>query len=149
MGQSLFVSYLHITFSTKDRRTFLKQEAHQQALWAYMAGICKRLNGPSLLINGVEDHVHLLVRQSKVHAMSDYMREMKKASSIWMSNNGIPEFAWQDGYGAFSVSPGHLEAVRVYIARQQEHHRKESFQEEFLRLLEKYDVEYDERYLWK
>ena len=100
MGQSLVMAYLHITFSTKHREPYLRNNDTRNNLFAYMAGICKRMRGPAILINGVEDHVHLLVKQSKTIAISDYLRELKKASSLWMDDNsGVKDFHWQDGYG--------------------------------------------------
>ena len=149
MGQSLLISYLHITFSTKLRRPFLSDEETRQKLYTYMAGICRELGGDALIINGVKDHVHLLIRQPKTKSVSDFMRELKKSSSIWMHNHtNQSDFHWQDGYGAFSISPAHIDAVKQYILTQEKHHKKVTFKEELLRLLKKYDADFDERYLW-
>ena len=149
MGQSLLISYLHITFSTKLRHPFLKDIETRKNLHAYMAGICAKLGGDALIINGVEDHVHLLIRQSKTKAVSDCMRELKKSSSIWMhQHSDHADFHWQDGYGAFSISPSHVAAVKQYILSQEEHHKKVTFKEELIKLLKKYNADYDERYLW-
>jgi len=149
MGQSLFTSYLHITFSTKNRAPVLKDQAFRKELYAYMAGVSKQLDGPALIINGVEDHVHLLIKQCKTKSISDYMRELKKTSSLWINQHPAQSgFHWQDGYGAFSISPSHVEAVTQYIANQEEHHKKTTFKDELLRLLQKYQTDYNETYLW-
>jgi REP element-mobilizing transposase RayT len=117
---------------------------------AYLAGICRNLECPSLLVGGVEDHVHLLVRLSKNVALADFVREVKRDSSKWLKEQrkDLDKFHWQQGYGAFSISPGHVEKLLEYIANQEEHHRRETFQDEFRRLLRKYKIEYDERYVW-
>ncbi len=149
MGQSLLVSYLHITFSTKNRTPHFKDQGFRKELYTYMAGICKKLGGPAIIINGVEDHLHLLIKQSKTVSVSDYMRELKKSSSIWIkSHPNQSTFHWQDGYGAFSISPSHVDVVTQYIANQEKHHKKVTFKDELLRLLQKYQAEYDETYLW-
>jgi putative transposase len=99
---------------------------------------------------GVADHVHLLVRLSKNIAIAEFVRELKRESSKWIKREApaLDKFHWQQGYGAFSISPGHVERLKEYIANQEEHHRTESFQDEFRRLLKKYKIEYDERYVW-
>ena len=150
MSQSLVQVYLHIVFSTKLRRPYLKDKALQEKLYGYMSGICKNLGCYALKIGGDENHVHLLTRHSKTLAISDFMRELKRSSSIWLKtqNPELASFHWQDGYGAFSISPSHVENVKEYITNQEVHHRKESFQDEFRRLCKKYGVEIDERYVW-
>ena len=98
-------------------------------------------------IGGVEDHVHLLISLKTTHTIADLMRDLKKDSSAWTAENFERDFAWQEGYAVFSVSATHAEAVRDYIARQEEHHRKTSFREELQALLEKQGVAYDPKYL--
>ena len=116
----------------------------------YLKGICDNQDSPSLIVGGVEDHVHIACRLSKTLSVSKLIAELKKGSSSWVKAEfrNTDSFYWQNGYGAFSVSPTHLPALTEYIRNQEEHHRQESFQDEFRRLLRKYDVDYDERYVW-
>jgi REP element-mobilizing transposase RayT len=148
MPQSLTQIYLHIVFSTKHRNPFLKEKPLRDQMHAYLAGICKNLECSALIVGGIEDHVHILCRQSKNMAVSDFLRELKRDSSKWAKTQSLTEFHWQGGYGAFSISPGHVELVKQYIANQEEHHRSETFQDEFRRLCRKYGVAIDERYVW-
>jgi REP-associated tyrosine transposase len=150
MSQSLAQVYLHIVFSTKNRKAFLQNRALRAELHNYLGGVCRSLDSPPLIVGGVADHVHLLCRLSRTHTIAEVIRELKRDSSKWIKTKdaALGEFHWQDGYGAFSVSPSHVEALRKYIANQEEHHRTESFQDEFRRLLKKYGLEYDERYVW-
>ncbi len=150
MPQSLAQIYLHIVFSTKDRIPFLKDKKVRNDLYAYMAGICKNLDSPALMVGGVEDHVHLLCRHSKNVAPSHFLQELKRDSSKWVKTQAasLADFHWQGGYGAFSVSPSHVDPVKQYIADQEKHHQRVTFQDEFRRLCRKYGVEIDERYVW-
>ena len=150
MSQSKAQLYVHIIFSTKNRAPFLKDKAVRERLHAYLAGICRNQESPSLIVDGVEDHVHILCRLSKNIAIKDLVRELKSDSSSWVKGEvpSLEDFYWQSGYGAFSVSPGHVDALREYIADQENHHRQESFQDEFRRICRKYGVEIDERYVW-
>ena len=142
--------YLHIVFSTKNREPFLKTPQIRERAHAYLAGICKNLDSPSLRVGGVEDDVHLLVRFSKKLAVADFVRVLKRDSSKWLKSQAsqLRAFYWQKGYGAFSVSPTHVERVRHYIANQEQHHHKDSFKDEFRTLCKKNDVSIDERYVW-
>jgi putative transposase len=150
MGQSLVQIYVHIVFSTKHRQAFLKDPKFRDQVHGYLAGICKNLDCLSLVIGGVEDHVHLLCRLGKQIGISDFLRELKRDSSKWIKDKQpqLADFYWQDGYGAFSISPGHVDELRKYIANQEEHHRQESFQDEFRRLCAKYGMPIDERFVW-
>jgi putative transposase len=148
MSQSLAKVYLHIVFSTKNRQPFLADKTLREECHAYLAGTCKNLGSPSLKVGGVADHVHILCFLSKTQAIADLVKELKRESSQWLKTKGLSSFYWQNGYGAFSISPSHIDALREYIQNQEEHHRTESFQDEFRRLLEKYEVEFDERYVW-
>jgi REP element-mobilizing transposase RayT len=150
MSQSLTQIYLHIIFSTKDRIPHLKDKPLRDTLYAYMAGICKNLESPALIIGGVEDHVHLLCRFSKKLAVADFLKELKRDSSKWIKTEApsMAEFHWQAGYGAFSISPSHVDILKKYIDNQEAHHRTESFQDEFRRICRKYGVPIDERYVW-
>jgi REP element-mobilizing transposase RayT len=107
------------------------------------------LGGVPFAVGGTGDHVHLLIGLRATHRLSDVLREIKVTSSKWVhETTGVRRFSWQDGYGAFSVSPGQADEVRKYIASQEEHHRRKTFQEEYLEFLKRNGVEYDERYLW-
>ncbi len=150
MPQSLAKVYLHLVFSTKNRVPFLSDEKLRAETHAYLSGTCRNLDSPSLIIGGTADHVHVLCYLSRTRTISDLVRDLKRESSKWIKTKdpSLADFHWQEGYGVFSVSPSHLRRLRHYIANQEEHHRTESFQDEFRRLLKKYDVEYDERYVW-
>lgn len=150
MPQSLVQLYTHLVFSTKHRKVYLKDDALRAKLHAYLAGTCKNLESPSLVIGGVEDHVHVLCRLSKTISVSVMIRELKRESSKWIKTQSpvLSSFHWQNGYGAFSVSPSHVDDLTRYIANQVEHHRTETFQDEFRRLCRKYGIEIDERYVW-
>jgi REP-associated tyrosine transposase len=150
MPQSLAQIYVHVVFSTKGRRRYLQDRALRAELHAYLGGTCRNVECPSLVVGGVEDHVHLLCRLSKTCSVADLVRELKRESSKWLKTKSteLSDFHWQDGYGAFSVSPDRVEKVREYIAGQEEHHRAESFQDELRRLLRLSGLEWDERYVW-
>ena len=150
MSQSLVANYLHIIFSTKDRQPFLEDKDIRQRTHAYLGGICRNLKCPALIVGGVADHVHLLTRHSKNITVANFLRDIKRESSKWIKtlDPALEKFHWQNGYGAFSLSPTHIEAVKKYISNQEQHHRKESFQDEFRRICKKYGVELDERYVW-
>jgi REP-associated tyrosine transposase len=146
MGATYTSLHFHIVFSTKDRRPFIAP-TWRESLYAYMGGTIRGLDGVAEAIGGVEDHVHLLVGLKPVHRPSDFMRELKKATSVWSIEQHEPQFNWQDGYAAFTVSPSHCDRVRKYIATQEEHHRKMGFINELKQLLTKNGVRYDEAYL--
>jgi REP element-mobilizing transposase RayT len=150
MSQSLAQIYVHIVFSTKGRAPFLQNRRLRDRTHAYLAGTCRNLKCPSIIVGGVEDHVHILCRLANTASVSVLVRELKRESSKWMKDQSaeLRSFHWQNGFGAFSVSPSHVEVLRDYIVNQEEHHVKESFQDEFRRLLAKYAVEHDERYVW-
>jgi putative transposase len=150
MAQSLAQIYLHIVFSTKNRKPFLQHAPSRKRLHKFLAKTCNKLDSHCLECGGVEDHVHLLCRLSKTMSASDLIKELKRVSSVWVKGEltNLRGFYWQNGYGAFSVSPSHVAPLQKYIANQEEHHRRESFQDEFRRLLRKYGVEFDERYVW-
>jgi putative transposase len=140
---------VHFIFSTKERRACIPL-AMRSDLFAYMGGIVRNLHGAALIINGTADHIHMLVRIPTDHSIAEIARTVKANSSRWVHERW-PEkklFAWQSGYGAFSVSESSVAPVTKYIAEQEEHHRKRSFQEEFVAFLKKNGVPYDERYLW-
>lgn len=150
MPQSLAQIYLHLVFSTKDRRPFLVDRTVCDELHKYLGGTCNQLDCPVLRVSGVEDHVHVLCRLGRSVSVADLIKELKRESSTWIKTKGpsLADYHWQNGYGAFSVSPSHVESVRNYIQNQRQHHRHESFQDEFRRLLQIYGLQWDERYVW-
>lgn len=137
----------HLIFATKNRENLI-DPSWRGRLHEYLGGAVRGLGGIPQGAGGVGDHVHILVGLKPTHRLSDFMRELKKASSIWVSSDlGIKDFRWQEGYAAFSVSASSADSVRKYIANQEEHHRVKSFRDELVVFLEKCGVEYDERYL--
>ncbi len=149
MPQSLSNVLVHFIFSTKERIPFLKDPELRVEMHRYLGGIVNR-NGQSLCVGGVEDHVHLLLVLSRTVTQADLVRDLKRASTLWCKprNSWLRDFAWQSGYGAFSVGQTEVAAVTKYIEQQEKHHAKRSFQEEYLAFLRKYRIPYDERYVW-
>ena len=140
--------HFHLIFATKDRYPLIGND-WKARLHAYLGGLIRHLKGTPREINGMADHVHLLVGLRPTHCLADVLEQVKGVSSQWVhSEIGSRRFAWQTGYGGFTVSPSHLEAVSRYIRNQEIHHRKTTFQEEYLAFLNRSDVRYDERYLW-
>ncbi|TLD69919.1 IS200/IS605 family transposase [Phragmitibacter flavus] len=149
MPQSLARLHIHLIFSTKNREPLL-HDGVRPALHAYMATVLQNLGCHPVLINSVNDHIHLLFELARTVTISSVVEDIKKHSSKWIKTQG-PElslFAWQAGYGAFAVSQSNVAAVRNYIANQKEHHRTKTFQEEYHAFLNKHRVAYDERYVW-
>ena len=139
----------HFIFSTKNREPWIKQE-FQLRIWEYIGGIARSNGMTAFCVGGVEDHIHILLRIPPALAVSKAMQLLKGGSSHWIHDT-FPEltgFGWQDGYGAFTVSQSAMEDTKRYIQRQREHHQGRTFKEEYLAFLQKYEVEYDERYLW-
>jgi putative transposase len=137
----------HFVFSTKNRAPSIAPE-WQRRLHKYLGGIIRSTGGLPLVVGGVPDHVHLLVTLKPVHRLSDVLRDLKRSSSMWVHEEiGERKCAWQEGYGAFTVSRSNIPTVKSYVEHQEEHHRKRTFQEEYRELLRKHGVEFDERYL--
>ncbi len=149
MPQSLTKVYVHIVFSTKYRQPLIDDQL-KPALFAYLGGVCQGMECHPIRVGGHHDHVHILCTLSRKVALMDLLEEIKKRSSKWAKTQGeaYANFYWQDGYGAFSVSQSGVKKVIQYIDNQAKHHSKQSFQDEFRSLLEKYEVQYDERYVW-
>jgi putative transposase len=140
--------HYHLVFSTKERRPFIVPEI-QERLHAYLGGILRGLGATPLEIGSFRDHVHLVVGLIATHKLADILRDLKGDSSRWASDTlNLRGFAWQEGYGAFTVSRSNLPRVRDYVRNQEEHHRVRTFQEEYRALLQKHDVAFDERFLW-
>jgi putative transposase len=148
MPQSLAQNLVHLVYSTKNRTPWIPATV-LDGLCAYQAGIFKEWQSPAVIIGGVEDHVHALFLSSKNHPLSKIVEEVKKGSSKWMkSETGNSDFHWQNGYAAFSVSQSMRSQVETYIAKQEEHHRKMSFQDELRALLHRHVVDFNEQYVW-
>ena len=140
--------HYHVVFGTKHQRPLIAAEWRPR-LHAYLGGAAKTLDIVPEAIGGVADHVHLLLGMRATHRLADVMRDVKRTSSAWVHDiPGEKDFEWQDGYGAFTVSVSLLETVRNYIAHQEEHHHKKTFHEEYVELLKRSGVEYDDRFLW-
>ena len=149
MGQSLVKNYIYIVFSTKYRQPLIQQSVESE-LYSYLGGICNKLDCQVIKVGGFNDHIHILCMLSKKISLMKLLEELKSHSSSWIKTKGeaYTNFYWQDGYGAFSVNPAEVEIVINYIANQKEHHSKKTFQDEYKTFLKKYEVEYDERYVW-
>jgi REP element-mobilizing transposase RayT len=139
--------HYHIVFSTKGRRRIIA-EPWREELHAYIGGILRSMNAVARSVGGTGDHVHVLASLNATLTLADAVRQIKRGSSVWTHQHGVDKFAWQDGYGAFTVSPSQLNKVERYIANQVDHHRKQTFEEEYLDLLRLSGVEFDEKYLW-
>jgi len=139
----------HIIFSTKDRIPLITDDLREE-LYKYMGGIVRGEKGILISIGGMPDHVHLAAKFKAGISMSDMLRKIKANSSKWANEklNNRSKFAWQNGFGAFTVSESQLDALLHYIKRQEEHHRNKTFKEEFLEFLKKQNIEYEEKYLW-
>ena len=147
MSSTYLSLHHHFVFGTKSREPFI-EPAWRGRLHDYLGGTIRGLGGFPEGVGGAVDHVHLLVGLKATHCLADVMRELKKASSVWVHEQvGVPAFAWQEGYAAFTVSATAREAVKHYIADQDEHHRLKSFREELVEMLNKAGVEYDPKYL--
>ena len=149
MPQSLALLLTHIIFSTKDRAPFLKPEIPGE-LHAYLATVARNLGCECFLVGGVEDHVHLAIGLSRTITAAKLVEQLKTASSHWLKTKAplLNNFSWQSGYAIFSVSPQALPALKSYIAEQEAHHKRTSFQDELRGLLTKYGVAFNEKYLW-
>ena len=150
MSQSLSAVFVHLVFSTKERQRFLIDAQLRAKMHAYLGGVSAKLDSPPLLIGGTEDHIHALCRLGRTVSQADWVKELKRTSSAWIKERdaSLSDFGWQSGYGVFSVSSSNLEAVRAYIATQEEHHQNRGFQEEYRAFLRKHKLEWDERYVW-
>ena len=149
MSQSLSLIIVHVIFSTKQRQPFLQPDTRPN-LHAYLATVARNPGCEAYRVGGVADHVHLAIRLSRNLSIADLVETLKTSSSKWVKTQSpnLAKFAWQRGYGCFSVGPSDLDALKAYIDNQETHHQKRSFQDEFRAFLDKYKVEYDEAYVW-
>lgn len=149
MPQSLSLVVIHVIFSTKDRRALIDPETRPK-LHAYLATVARNAGCECYRVGGVADHVHLAIRLSRTVTIAELVQNLKTSSSQWLKTQtpALAAFAWQRGYGCFSVGPTDLDSLCAYIDGQEEHHRTRTFQDEFRMFLKKYGVEYDEAYVW-
>ena len=142
--------YIHLVFSTKNRKPFLSDRALRNDMHAYLAGSLKKTKCVPVQVGGPEDHIHALFELTRVLDIAELTREIKRASSVWAKEKSPTwrDFEWQSGYAAFSVSHSLTPKVKKYIETQEEHHKKSSYQDEFISLLKHHNITYDERYLW-
>ena len=147
MAQTLVKIYVHIVFSTKSRGELILTEIERE-LFAYIGGVVRKHQSVLLAANGTSNHIHLLISLSKNIALSDLLRELKKASSYWIKTKDakFKSFQWQAGFGAFSIGQSQVESVKQYIAKQKEHHKTELFEDEYRKFLQKYEIDFDEDY---
>ncbi len=141
--------HYHLVFSTKNRAACLTPEIEQR-VWAYIGGVARKHKMTALQIGGFDDHIHALVMAPPILSPSQMAQYLKGDSSKWIHETfpDLHDFAWQEGYGAFTVSKSSLEAVIDYIQKQREHHQQESFQAEYRVFLQRHGIDYDERYVW-
>ena len=149
MSQSLSKLYIHLVFQTKSTSALIRKEEMKE-LFAYMGAVIKDNDSIPIVINGMPNHVHILCVMSKNISLSKLVEEIKRHSSRWIKTKNIhyKNFAWQGGYGGFSVSQSLHDKTKKYIENQEEHHTKKTFQKEYLMFLKKYNIDYDEKYLW-
>jgi REP element-mobilizing transposase RayT len=149
MSQSLSAVYIHLVFSTKHRYPFLHDIGLRKDLHAFLGGSSKTLECPPLIVGGVEDHVHLLARFGRTITQADWVKELKRVSNLWLKEQAhFDQFSWQGGYADFSVSQSNVDRVKTYIANQETHHQRITYQDEVRGLLTKHGIEWDERYVW-
>jgi REP element-mobilizing transposase RayT len=149
MSQSLSNVLLHVIFSTKERYPFIREEQEQE-LFAYLATACRSMKCPALKVGGYDDHVHILCKLARTVKIADLLEAIKADSSKWMKTRGelLADFSWQNGYGAFSIAQSQVPTVKRYIDRQRQRHRSWTYQDEFRGFLKRYEIDYDERYVW-
>jgi putative transposase len=149
MAQTLTCLYFQVVFSTKGRIDLIRSEVEDE-LYAFIGGILREFNSKLLIGNGTTNHIHLLISLSKHVLIPDLLGHIKRRSSKWIKTKGgmLTKFGWQDGYSVFTVGHAQLSTVKEYIANQKEHHKKVMFEDEMRAFYRKYDMDFDERYVW-
>ncbi len=147
MPQSLSKVAVHIIFSTKNRVNFLDGDIRLQT-HAYIATVLRDMKSYVYRVGGTENHIHIACTLPRICSQSDFLNKIKNTSSKWLKNEEVPDFYWQSGYGVFAVSQSHVDVLVKYIDNQMEHHKTKTFKEEFREFLEKYQIKYDEKYVW-
>ena len=148
MAQSLSNVIIHVIFSTKDRVNYIDNEIKDR-IHAYIATIIRDMDGNAFRVGGTGDHIHIAASLPRTVTQSDFIRKVKSESSKWIKEQGINEFSWQRGFGIFSISYSAMDVLIKYIEGQEAHHKKTTFKEEFIRFLKKYNVPFDEKYIWE
>jgi len=143
--------YVQIVFAVEERVCFLRNKEHNGEIFKYISGIVTKLKNKSIIINGVEDHIHIFIGLHQSISISDLVGTIKKSSKKFINDKKwfLGKFSWQDGYGAFTYSRSHVDRVYKYIENQERHHKKRTFKEEYIGLLDKFGIEYDEKYLFR
>lgn len=149
MPQSLASVLIHAVFSTKNRAPFIRPEIESE-LYPYIATVLRTAGSPSLCIGGTTDHLHILFSLSRTKTIAGIIEAVKSDTSTWIKSRGAEysSFYWQSGYGAFSIGQSNVDALKKYIAGQKEHHKVVTFQDEYRKILQSYEIEYDEKYVW-
>lgn len=149
MAQSLSQILIHIVFSTKNRVDCIPEDLESE-LYAYIASICKSFKSQAIKIGGTSNHIHILCILARTISVSTLIEKIKTGSSKWIKikSNELKSFSWQSGYGVFSIGTSQIQVVKIYIENQKNHHKKLSFEEELRDLFQKYQIEFDERYVW-
>ena len=142
--------YTHLVFAVKYRDRLLKREIRPE-IFSYISGVITNRKHKSIIINGVSDHIHILIGLNPNDKISDLVASIKRSSSLYINDKGFfnGKFHWQDGYGAFSYGKSQIDDIYKYIANQEDHHKRRTFRQEYLKLLEKFEIEYDEKYLFE
>lgn len=142
--------YVQFVFAVKNRQALLRQNFRKD-VFRYISGIIDNKNNKSIIVNGVLDHVHILIGLNPITCVSDMVRDIKRSSSLFINENNFTsgKFAWQEGYGAFTYSRSQIEDIYKYIKRQEDHHKKKTFEQEYIEFLKKFEIEYDEKFLFK
>ena len=150
MPQALANILVHTIFSTKHRQPFLQDRSLRMELHRYLGGILAKMSCAPVVVGGVEDHVHLLSGLARTTQPAEMVKELKRGSALWLKTKGpqFQDFAWQTGYGFFSIGASQIETTRRYIEQQEDHHHRQSFQDELREILKQNQVMFDERYVW-
>ncbi|MFO0989736.1 MAG: transposase [Alphaproteobacteria bacterium] len=150
MPQSLSADYLHVVFSTKERRAWFADTGQQAPLHEYIGAISRELDCPPVQVGGVADHIHVLARCGREASQAGLVKEIKRVSPRWLNTQGEPsrDFEWQRGHAIFSVSPSNLDRVRAHVAEQRKHHAKFDYQRELRTPLQRHGLDWDENHLW-
>ena len=153
MPQSLSQIHVHLVFSTKNRIPFLTNDDIRAEMHNYLGGLSNKHHCPVMCVGGATDHIHILALLGRETSQADWVRDLKRASSLWIKERfkgmGLDDFAWQSGYGCFTIHPEYLKKTIDYVENQMEHHKKMSFQEEYRAALTKLGIQWDERYVWE
>ena len=143
--------YIHLVFAVQGRQRLLNNQGHKNEVYQYISGIITNMKNKSIIVNGVSDHIHIFIGLNPAFSISQIVADIKRSSSLFINDKKwfAGKFSWQEGYGAFSYSKSQIDSVYNYIQNQEAHHKKKSFRKEYIALLEKFGIEYDEKYLFR